>query len=73
MIARRDARAGREDAFGVEQRHAVLVGLGAEREAGVVVGRRVGGGNCGGGDQRRACERNASRQVRESRGKALHG
>ena len=35
----RDARAGLEDALGVEQRHAVLVGLGAERQAGVVVRR----------------------------------
>ena len=39
----RGARAGLEDALGIEQRHAVLVGLGAERQAGVVVGRGVGG------------------------------
>ena len=72
VVADRDARARAEDALGIEQRHSVLIGLGAEPQTEVVV--RCRASRCGrrDGDQRREAEGDAGRQTTKSQSEPVH-
>ena len=72
VIAHRDAGARLEDPIEVEQRHPVLVRLGAERQSALVVGRGGGGRDRRAGAHRCEGHDHAGRQAGEPLPEAVH-